>query len=186
MIRTLRVLAAISFVWSAGFVLWEHNSPFGTTISPITYVSLTYVATLSGEMAFAVGILALAATASRRQADWFVLFAALLALLHVVPFFLFRGPASFLALSELLPIGLGQLGWLALLPALTPAAAFLYTLTAGWQRQAFAVAEQQGPAMAAVWLSPTNRGTRRVRVTNRSHPRRVYFGLRTAGRWLRW
>lgn len=143
MIRTLRVLAAISFVWSAGFVLLELNNPFGA--SPITYGSLSYAAMLGGELAFAVSILALVATASRRQADWFALFAALLALLHVVPLFLFRGPASFLTLSVMPPFAIGQVGWLVLLPALTPAAAFIYTLVAGRQ-QVSAAAEQQAAA----------------------------------------
>jgi hypothetical protein len=131
MMRTLRLLAAISFISIVGsFVLAVADGaryPFTSSIA-----IYGFVASLGGELVFAVGLLALVATASRRHVAWFALFALLLALLHVLPLLIFRTPPypNFLALFAA-PLELfGRNAWVILLPALIPGMTFVYTLVA--------------------------------------------------------
>jgi hypothetical protein len=131
MMRTLRLLAAISFIWMVGsFVLAvTDGSRYPFTSSFAIYA---FVASLCGELVFAVGLLALVATASRRHVGWCALFALLLALLHVLPLLIFRTPPypNFLALFAA-PLELfGRNAWVDLLPALIPGMTLIYTLIA--------------------------------------------------------
>jgi hypothetical protein len=144
MLRTLRILAAISFIWMVGSFLLAvtEGTRYPFTSSRATYA---FVASLCGELAFTVGILALVATASRQHAAWFALFALLVTLLHVLPQFIFQPPVSFLALFEA-PLELaGQYAWVFLLPALIPGVAFVYTLIA--QDGRHAVAKETRPSL---------------------------------------
>jgi hypothetical protein len=139
MLRTLRILAALSFVWIVGsFVLAiTAGSRYPFTSSFVTYA---FVASLCGELAFAVGIVALVVTASRQHIAWFALFALLVALLHVLPQFLFQPPVSFLALFAA-PLELfGRHAWVVLLPALIPGMTVVYTLIAEGGRPVVAAA----------------------------------------------
>ena len=135
MLRTLRILAAISFIWMVGSFLLAVTEGSGY---PFTSSRATYflVASLRGELAFTVGILALVATASRRHVAWFALFALLVTLLHVLPQVIFQPPVNFLALFEAPPELAGQYAWVFLLPALIPGVAFVYTLIAQDGRRA--------------------------------------------------
>jgi len=146
MVRTLRLLAAISFIWIVGsFVLAVTDGaryPFTSSIA-----IYGFVASLGGELVFAVGLLALVATASRRHVAWFALFALLLALLHVLPQFIFQPPVSFLALFGAPLEVAGQYAWVFLLPALIPGVAFVYTLIA--QDGCHAVAKETRPSQTS-------------------------------------
>jgi hypothetical protein len=127
MLRTLRVLAAISFIWMGGLFLSRVTDLGGGA----AFAAISWLSGLGGELGFAVGILALVVTASRRQIAWCVLFALLLALLHVPPLLLFRpSPVypDFLALFTAPMVLFGRYTWVVLLLALIPALAFIYTL----------------------------------------------------------
>jgi hypothetical protein len=143
MLRTLRILAAISFIWMVGSFLLAvtEGARYPFTSSRATYF---LVASLCGELVFTVGILALVATASRRRVGWFALFALLVTLLHVLPQVIFQPPVSFLALFEFPPELAGQYAWVFLLPALIPGMAFVYTLIA--RNNHHAVAKETRPS----------------------------------------
>jgi hypothetical protein len=129
MLRTLRMLAAISFVWMVGFFLLRVTIIASGVRFMVPFATFSLLSTLCGELGFAVGILALVATVSRRQIAWCVLFALLLALLHVLPLLIFRPSPSypdFLALFEAPPVIFGRYIWVVLLPALIPGLAFIY------------------------------------------------------------
>lgn len=134
MLRMLRVLAAISFVWMVGFFLLRF-APVGLGV-PFNrrYETISFLSTLGGELAFAVGILALAVAMSRRQIAWSALFASLLVLLQILPPLIlyartiaqnFAYP-NFLDLFAAPPGVFGRYSWAALLPALIPGVAFIY------------------------------------------------------------
>jgi hypothetical protein len=144
MLRTLRILAAISFIWLVGSFLLAVTEGSGY---PFISSHATYflVASLCGELVLIVGILALVATASRRRVAWFALFALLVTLLHVLPQIIFQPPVNFLALFEAPPELAGQYAWILLLPALIPGMAFVYTLIA--RDDYHAVAKETRPSL---------------------------------------
>jgi hypothetical protein len=145
MLRTLRVLAVVGFAWMVGLFLQRvtgvgGGKPFMAPFTPISFLS-----TLGGELSFAVGILALMVTASRRQIAWCGLFALLVALLHVLPVLFFQSLLKFPNsvypdFLSLFAVPLGPRAWVVLLPALIPGVAFIYTLMVQDGRPMVAVA----------------------------------------------
>lgn len=136
MIRTLRILAAISFVWIVGFFLLTETGIRGRLFAG-PFAIYSFVSSLGGELGFAVGILALATTAMRRQFGWFALFALLLVLLNLLPLLVFQTSMgfpypNFLSIFEL-PRGNGPLAWIVVLPALLPGSACVYTFIATYR-----------------------------------------------------
>jgi hypothetical protein len=137
---TLRLFAAISFVWIVGFFLLIVTGGTGGEPFGLSFGAARFAASLGGELVLAVGILALVATASHRQFVWFALFALLLGLLHVLTLIIFQPFADVLTLFEV-PMGLlGRFAWVVLLPALIPGTALAYTIVCGDGRRV--VAEQ--------------------------------------------
>lgn len=150
MIRTLRLLAVISFVWIAGRFLLMATDTAGYVPFGMSFVTNRFVESLGGELAFAAGILALVATARRRHIAGFALFALLLVLLNVLPFFIFRPSVDFLALFEA-PLELaGQGAWVFLLPALIPGIAFGYTLITIHSEGDHPVVAKATPSIASI------------------------------------
>ena len=144
MLRTLRILAPISFVWMVGIFLIRVTSigsggPIAV-LPPLPPVIVGLLSTLGGELGFAVGVVALVAAVSHRQLAWGALFALLLVLLHVLPMFMYRTPAfpDPLALFAAPLAIFGQKTWVILLPALIPAVVFAYALIAEDARPAVA------------------------------------------------
>jgi len=155
MLRRLRVLAAISFVWMVGLFQLRFT-PLGSGVYfMVPFATISFLSTLGAELSFAVGILAVVVAASRRQIAWCVLFALLLALLHVLPVLIFReltvfrtvAYPNFLDLYAAPPEVFGANAWLILLPALIPGKAFIYA-------RMVQDGEDRGPELADVTRAP--------------------------------